>query len=109
MNAGILGIDPLDVSTESSARNAIDKVKNANYSISEHRANLGAEQNRLEHSYRINLNVAENTTAAESAIRDTDMAAEMVKLTKNNILMQAAQSMLSQANQQPQGVLQLLG
>ena len=83
-------------------------VDSAINSVSAYRAELGAKQNRLEHTVN-NLNVtAENITAAESRIRDTDMADEMTAFTKNNILSQAAQSMLAQANAQPQGILSLL-
>ncbi len=77
--------------------------------VSDQRSNLGAIQNRLEHTNNNLGSTAENLTAAESRIRDTDMAKEMMEFTKQNILMQAAQSMLAQANQQPQGVMQLLG
>lgn len=90
------------------ANAAIDKIKTAIDTVSTYRATLGAAQNRLEHTIA-NLNVtSENITAAESRIRDTDMADEMTNYTKNNILLQAAQSMLSQANSAPQGVLNLL-
>ncbi len=92
-----------------SARTTIDKVKGAIKSISSQRADLGAIQNRLEHTIKNLDNVNENTTAAESQIRDTDMAKEMVKYSNNNILAQAGQSMLAQANQTNQGVLSLLG
>ncbi len=91
------------------AQGAIDKVKSAISSISSQRADLGAIQNRLEHTIKNLDNVNENTVAAESQIRDTDMAAEMVKYSNNNILAQAGQSMLAQANQTNQGVLSLLG
>jgi flagellin len=84
-------------------------VKTAIKSVNEQRASLGAAQNRLEHTIKNLDNVVENTTAAESAIRDTDMATEMVKFSNNNILAQAGQSMLAQANQSNQGVLSLLG
>ena len=76
--------------------------------VSTQRSNLGAIQNRLEHTIANLDNVAENTQSAESRIRDTDMAAEMVEYSKNNILAQAGQSMLAQANQSTQGVLSLL-
>ncbi|WP_374963810.1 flagellin Hag [Lysinibacillus sp. RS5] len=90
------------------ASSAISVIDNAIKKVSTQRSALGAVQNRLEHTIN-NLGAAsENLTAAESRIRDTDMAAEMMAFTKNNILTQAAQSMLAQANQQPQGVLQLL-
>ncbi|WP_036608907.1 flagellin N-terminal helical domain-containing protein [Oribacterium sp. P6A1] len=95
--------------TVTKANTAITKIKDAVESVSKYRAKLGATQNRLEHTIN-NLKVAnENTTAAESRIRDTDMAKEISAYTKNNILNQAAQSMLAQANQSPQGVLSLLG
>ncbi|MCR4997351.1 MAG: flagellin [Butyrivibrio sp.] len=90
------------------ARNAIETIKNALTSISSQRADLGAIQNRLEHTIKNLDNVTENTTAAESQIRDTDMAEEMVRYSNNNILAQAGQSMLAQANQTNQGVLSLL-
>ncbi|RDW20767.1 flagellin [Oceanobacillus chungangensis] len=86
----------------------LTKVQNAINKVSENRSNLGAVQNRLEHTINNLGTSAENLTAAESRIRDVDMAKEMMAFTKNNILSQAAQSMLAQANQQPQGVLQLL-
>ena len=84
-------------------------IKSAIQCVSEQRSRLGATQNRLEHTVNNLDNVVENTTAAESAIRDTDMAAEMVKYSNNNILAQAGQAMLAQANQANQGVLSLLG
>jgi flagellin len=93
----------------SDARKTIDLVKGAIKSISSQRSDLGAIQNRLEHTIKNLDNVNENTTAAESQIRDTDMASEMVKYSNNNILAQAGQSMLAQANQTNQGVLSLLG
>ncbi len=85
------------------------KIKDAIKKVSEQRSTLGAVQNRLEHTINNLDNVVENTTAAESAIRDTDMATEMVKYSNNNILAQAGQSMLAQSNQSNQGVLSLLG
>jgi len=98
----------LVLSTQSGAEAVIAQVNSAINSVSEERASLGAYQNRLEHTIN-NLNTSsENLTAAESRIRDVDMAKEMMEFTKNNILAQAAQSMLAQANQQPQAVLQLL-
>lgn len=99
----------VDLTTQTGANDAIAKIDEALKSISDTRSNLGAVQNRLEHTINNLGATSENLTAAESRIRDTDMAAEMMAFTKNNILMQAAQSMLAQANQQPQGVLQLLG
>ena len=99
----------LKMSTVGGANSAITVIKKAVETVSAYRARLGAKQNRLEHTIN-NLKVAnENTTAAESRIRDTDMAKEISAYTKNNILNQAAQSMLAQANQSPQGVLSLLG
>ncbi|MCI8867595.1 MAG: hypothetical protein HFE61_05515 [Anaerotignum sp.] len=103
-----LGIEGLSISTQEDASDAISKIKNAINLVSSQRGDLGAIQNRLEHTIN-NLGVqAENITAAESRIRDTDMAEEMMAYTKNNILVQAAQAMLAQANQVPQGILQLL-
>ncbi len=102
------GTDQISVMTHSLAKTAIDAIKNALVSISEQRSDLGAIQNRLEHTIKNLDNVVENTQAAESQIRDTDMAEEMVRYSNNNILMQAGQSMLAQANQTNQGVLSLL-
>ena len=108
MNAKSLGIAGVDISTREGAQNAITSIKDAINSVSSTRGDLGAIQNRLEHTIN-NLSVTtENMTAAESRIRDVDMADEMMSYTKNNILVQAAQAMLAQANQVPQGVLQLL-
>ena len=108
MGAEALGLKGLSIMTEDSASAAIDKVKTAINSVSTTRAGLGALQNRLEHTIN-NLDVAaENLTAANSRIRDTDMAKEMMNYTKMNVLVQSAQAMLAQANQQPQSVLQLL-
>jgi len=98
----------LDISTFSAAASAVTVIDNAINSVSGERAKLGAVQNRLEHTIK-NLNTSsENLQASESRIRDVDMAKEMMEFTKNNILQQAAQAMLAQANQAPQGVLQLL-
>jgi flagellin len=109
MSSSALGISGLDVSTQDGANAGINKLDDAIKTVSTQRAKLGAVQNRLEHTVN-SLNTAnENMTASESQIRDTDMASEMIKYTKSNILQQASQSMLAQANQQPQGVLQLLG
>ena len=94
---------------DKNARDAIETIKTAIQSISTQRSALGAVQNRLEHTINNLDNVVENTTAAESQIRDTDMATEMVKYSNNNILAQAGQAMLAQANQANQGVLSLLG
>ena len=99
----------ISVKTKTAARAAMDNIGAAIKLISARRSQLGAVQNRLEHTIKNLDNVVENTTAAESQIRDTDMASEMVKYSNNNILMQAGQSMLAQANQSNQGVLSLLG
>ena len=108
MSSAGLGIDAGDLGTQTNAATALGLIKTAINTVSTNRANLGAVQNRLEHTVN-NLSVTtENMTAAESRIRDVDMAKEMMSFTKNNILSQAAQAMLAQANQQPQGVLQLL-
>ena len=109
MNASGLGVSSVSVATSADAKNAIDTVKNAIKTLNEQRADLGAQQNRLEHTINNLNNVVENTTSAESSIRDTDMATEMVKYSNNNILAQAGQAMLAQANQANQGVLSLLG
>jgi flagellin len=98
-----------DATTASNAASLNTSVKTAIKSVNQQRSELGAVQNRLEHTINNLDNVVENTTAAESAIRDTDMATEMVKYSNNNILAQAGQSMLAQANQSNQGVLSLLG
>ncbi|MGN8968272.1 flagellin N-terminal helical domain-containing protein [Intestinimonas sp. HCP28S3_D6] len=107
-HAKALGIDGVDISTQDGAQTAVDIIKDAINYISDVRGGLGATQNRLEHTIN-NLGVMEeNITNAESSIRDTDVAEEMMAYTKNNILIQSAQAMLAQANQVPQGVLQLL-
>jgi len=98
----------LDVSNHEGAANAVKVINNAIETVSAERSKLGAFQNRLEHTINNLGTSSENLTAAESRIRDVDMAKEMMEFTKNNILTQAAQAMLAQANQQPQGVLQLL-
>ena len=108
MSSNSLGIGGISIATQSGAKAAVDKIKSAINSVSSTRGDLGAIQNRLEHTIN-NLGVTtENMTAAESRIRDVDMADEMMSYTKNNILVQASQAMLAQANQLPQGVLQLL-
>ena len=108
MSAKGLKLDGLSIKTEDDASAAIDKIKDAINTVSTQRASLGALQNRLEHTIN-NLDVAvENLSAANSRIRDTDMAKEMMNYTKMNVLVQSAQAMLAQANQQPQSVLQLL-
>ncbi|MFC5540564.1 flagellin [Ureibacillus suwonensis] len=101
-------INGVEVSTREQAAATISTIDEAIKLVSNQRSALGAVQNRLEHTINNLGTASENLTAAESRIRDTDMAKEMMEFTKNNILMQAAQSMLAQANQQPQGVLQLL-
>ncbi|WP_143323071.1 flagellin, partial [Clostridium sp. HBUAS56010] len=103
-----LGLTDVKVDTQANAADAVQIIKNAINTVSNTRGDLGALQNRLEHTIN-NLSVtSENMTAAESRIRDVDMAKEMMSYTKNNILVQASQAMLAQANQVPQGVLQLL-
>ena len=109
MDAETLGIKDVSVDTEKDALSTIETVKAAIQKVSTQRSALGAIQNRLEHTIANLDNVVENTTAAESQIRDTDMATEMVKYSNNNILAQAGQAMLAQANQANQGVLSLLG
>ncbi len=111
MSAAGLGVSGLNVSDDSgmAATYAIDAIADAISTVSAQRSALGAVQNRLEHTINNVDNVVENTTSAESRIRDTDMAEEMVNYSKNNILAQAGQSMLAQANQSNQGVLSLLG
>lgn len=114
MSASGLGIDNLASSgltgsDGTNARTAIDAIKTALENVSKQRSDLGAVQNRLEHTVKNLDNVVENTQSSESKIRDTDMATEMVKYSNNNILAQAGQSMLAQANQSNQGVLSLLG
>lgn len=108
MNTGVLGIKGLDVSTVEGAENAMDVMGNALQTVASIRSTVGAEQNRLEHIIANEENVVENTTAAESRIRDADMAKEMVEFSKQNILDQVGQSMMAQANQSNQGILNLL-
>ena len=110
MNSSYLGIKGLNVNDDSgiAATYAVDAISDALQKVSDQRSSLGAVQNRLEHTIDNLDNVVENTTSAESRIRDTDMAKEMVNYSKNNILAQAGQSMLAQANQSTQGVLSLL-
>ena len=110
MTSAYLGVKNLNVSDDSgnAATYAIDSIGDAISKVSAQRSSLGAIQNRLEHTIANLDNISENTTAAESRIRDTDMASEMVEYSKNNILKQAGTSMLAQANQSSQGVLALL-
>lgn len=108
MRSAALGVDKVDISTKFGAQVAIETVQGGLEKVSAQRSSLGAMQNRLEHTIK-NLDTAgENLQASESRVRDVDMAKEMMTFTKNNILTQAAQAMLAQANQAPQGVLQLL-
>ena len=109
MNATSLGVNALKVSSFSGAGEAMSKIQAAIDKVSTQRSKLGALQNRLEHTINNLDTTSENTQSAESRIRDTDMADEMVQYSKNNILSQAGQSMLAQANQANQGVLSLLG
>jgi flagellin len=108
MSSEALKVDAIDLTTAESASKAIGIVDEAILKVSSERAKLGAIQNRLDHTINNLGTSAENLTAAESRIRDVDMAKEMMEFYKNSILQQAAQAMLAQANQQPQGVLQLL-
>lgn len=108
MNTSILGIDDLNLSTIDGAYHAMDAVNTALEKLSANRSKIGAQQNRLEHTIDNENNIVENTTAAESRIRDTDMAEEMVSFSKSNIIEQAGQVMLAQANQSNQGILSLL-
>ena len=110
MSSSGIGVgNGIKISTQADAATAISSVKDALKSVSSQRADLGAVQNRLEHTINNLDNVVENTTAAESQIRDTDMATEMVAYSNNNILAQAGTSMLAQSNQANQSVLSLLG
>ena len=108
MNASSIGVKKLEVTTFSTAGAAMSNIQKAIDKVSTQRSALGAVQNRLEHTIKNLDTTSENTSSAESRIRDTDMAKEMVSYSKNNILMQAGQSMLAQANQQNQGVLSLI-
>ena len=108
MRSSALGVNGIDVTTKDNAEVAITTIQGALDKVSSERAKLGAYQNRLEHTINNLGTTSENLSASESRIRDVDMAKEMMSFTKNNILSQAAQAMLAQANQQPQSVLQLL-
>ncbi|MBY0118826.1 flagellin, partial [Paenibacillus xylanexedens] len=110
MGAGSLGVAAasVNISTQTGANAAIATLDTAIASVSAERSKLGANQNRLEHTINNLGTTSENLSAAESRVRDVDMAKEMMNQTKNNILAQASQAMLAQANQQPQAVLQLL-
>ena len=108
-SSGSLGVAAIDLATDhATSTAAVDTINLAIEQVSTSRSELGAIQNRLEHTINNLGTSSENLTAAESRIRDVDMAKEMMEFTKNNILTQASQAMLAQANQQPQGVLQLL-
>ena len=109
MHVKALGLDKVSLGTQAGAQAAVAKIKDAINYVSQERGTLGATQNRLEHTANNLCVMAENIQDAESTIRDTDIAEEMMAYTKNNILVQSAQAMLAQANQVPQGVLQLLG
>ena len=109
LGASGLGVAAVSVKTATAAQGAISSIKAAITNLNEKRSKLGAVQNRLEHTINNLNNITENTQSAESAIRDTDMATEMVKYSNGNILAQAGQAMLAQANQANQGVLSLLG
>ena len=109
MHTKALGLDDITLKTQDGAQSAVDVIKNAINSVSSTRGKLGATQNRLEHTQNNLSTMKENIQDAEATIRDTDIAEEMMAYTKNNILVQSAQAMLAQANQIPQGVLQLLG
>ena len=108
MGADALGVKDLQVGTQSQAETAIKVIDEAMQKVSAERSKLGSVQNRLEHTINNLSTSAENLQAAESRVRDVDMAKEMMNFTKNNILNQAAQAMMAQSNQQPQAVLQLL-
>ncbi len=108
MQASALGLTGLSMTSFGAAGSSMDRIQSAINSVSTQRSYLGALQNRLEHTIANLDTTAENTQAAESRIRDTDIASEMVEYSKNNILAQAGQSMLAQANQSTQGVLSLL-
>jgi flagellin len=108
MRSEALGVGSIDLSTKTGAQAAVTTIQSAIEKVSTQRSELGAYQNRLEHTIANLGTSSENLTSAESRVRDVDMAKEMMSFSKNNILSQAAQAMLAQANQQPQGVLQLL-
>ena len=108
VNMRFLGVGDLNVLDHESASEGIVLCDNAINVLNEERTKIGVQQNRLERSVLVNTNTSENTQAAESRIRDADMAKEILTLSKHNILEQAGQSMLAQANQSQQGILQLL-
>ena len=108
MDAATLGVKDAKVDTAANAQEALTKIDKAIHTVSQQRAVFGAVQNRLEHTIQNVDNSAENLQSAESRIRDTDMAKEMMEFTRTNVLSQATQSMLAQANQKPNQVLSLL-
>ena len=108
ISTNTLGISAANISTQQGAQNAIRMFSGANSYVSSERSRMGAYQNRLEHTVRNLDNIVENTQAAESQIRDTDMAKEMVEFSKNNILSQVGTSIISQANHASDGVMSLL-
>ncbi len=108
MNATLIGVNNIDITSQSGALTAIGKIKKASEIISSERSDMGAYQNRLEHAFNNVKNIEENTQAAESQIRDTDMATEMVKYSNDSILAQAGTTMLAQANQLQESVMKLL-
>lgn len=109
MSTRILGIKNLNVSSQEGASEAITQTGEAIASLLAQRSKIGAQQNRLEHTLVNEGNIVENTTAAESRIRDTDIAGEMVAFSTSNILIQAGEAMIAQANQQKDGIMKLLG
>ena len=108
MDAQTIGVQDLTVKTEKQATDSIGTISSAIAQVSEQRSRIGAQQNRLEHAYKINENTSENTQYAESQIRDADMAEFMVKQVKESVLKDAAQSMLAQANHSNENVLRIL-
>ncbi len=108
LDINMLGLKNTNVLTHEASGKAIDQVKKALSTVNEERSRFGAYQNRLEHAYNSNRNISENTQASESKIRDTDMAAQMVELSRSSILAQVNESMLAQANQSGQAVMSLL-
>ncbi len=108
MNAFLIGISDINVTTVKGCNQALGKTKNALEAINRQRSKIGSQQNRLEHTIANEDNIVENTAASESRIRDTDMAEVMVMHSMVNILQQAGQSVLAQANQSNQGVINLL-
>lgn len=109
MSSKSLGLCGLSVATEEKALESIELTSAALKYVMENRSSIGAEQNRLEHTINNEANIVENTTAAESQIRDADMAEVMVSNALSNVLLQAGQFMLAQANQSTQGVMSILG